>query len=81
MQVKTIGDSYGYNVNELRASRATGVGLDQRKADTARRAIDLKIAQIKLIGDPLFGLFGLFTHPNIPEAILPVLGDWIDSDR
>lgn len=76
VQVKTIGDSYGYNVNELRASRATGVGLDQRKADTARRAIDLKIAQIKLIGDPLFGLFGLFTHPNIPEAILPTLGDW-----
>jgi len=76
VQVKTIGDSYGYNVNELRASRATGVGLDQRKADTARRAIELKIAQIKLTGDADYGLFGLFTHPNIPEAILPVLGDW-----
>jgi hypothetical protein len=74
--VKTIGDSYGYNVNELRASRATGAGLDQRKADTARRAVDLKIAQIKLVGDPTFGLFGLFNNPNIPEAILPVLGDW-----
>jgi hypothetical protein len=74
--VKTIGDSYGYNVNELRASRATGVGLDQRKADTARRAIDLKIAQIKLVGDPAYGLFGLFNHPNIPVAVLPVVGDW-----
>ena len=74
--VKTIGDSYGYNVNEIRASRATGVGLDQRKADTARRAIELKIAQVKLTGDAIYGLFGLFTHPNIPEAILPTLGDW-----
>ena len=74
--VKTIGDSYGYNVNELRASRATGIGLDQRKADTARRAIDLKIASIKLNGDPVYGLTGLFNNPNIPEAILPVLGDW-----
>lgn len=74
--VKTIGDSYGYNVNELRASRATGIGLDQRKADTARRAIDLKIAAIKLIGDADYGLFGLFTHPNIPEVVLPHLGDW-----
>jgi len=74
--VKTIGDSYGYNVNELRASRATGAGLDQRKADTARRAIDLKIAQIKLVGDTNYGLYGLFNNPNIPEAILPVLGDW-----
>jgi hypothetical protein len=74
--VKTLGDSYGYNVNELRASRATGMGLDQRKADTARRAMDLKIAQIKLTGDPDFGLPGLFNHPNIPEAILPNPGDW-----
>jgi hypothetical protein len=74
--VKTIGDSYGYNVNELRASRATGVGLDQRKADTARRAIELKLASIKLNGDATFGLFGLFNNPNIPEAILPTLGDW-----
>jgi hypothetical protein len=74
--VKSLGDSYGYNVNELRASRATGIGLDQRKADTARRAIELKLATIKLIGDPEFGLYGLFTHPNIPEAILPNLGDW-----
>jgi hypothetical protein len=74
--VKTIGDSYGYNVNELRASRATGIGLDQRKADTARRAIELKIASIKLNGDPVYGLTGLFGSPNIPEAILPNLGDW-----
>jgi hypothetical protein len=74
--VKTIGDSYGYNVNELRASRATGMGLDQRKADAARRAIELKLASIKLNGDAVFGLFGLFNSPNIPEAILPTLGDW-----
>jgi len=76
VSVKTLGDSFGYNVNELRASRATGVGLDQRKADAARRAVDLKIASIKLNGDTTFGLYGLFTHPNIPEVVLPTLGDW-----
>jgi hypothetical protein len=74
--VKTLGDSYGYNVNELRASRATGVGLDAKKAEAARRAMDLKIATIKLRGDPAFGLYGLFTHPNITEFILPTPGDW-----
>lgn len=76
VEVKTIGDSYGYNVNELRASRATGMGLDQRKADAARRAVDLKIASIKLKGDIDFGLYGLFTHPNIPEFVFPNPGDW-----
>lgn len=74
--VRTLGDSYGYNVNELRASRAVGTGLDARKAAAARRAMDLKIMSIKLVGDPSFGLNGLFTNPNIPEQVLPTTGDW-----
>jgi hypothetical protein len=74
--VKTLGDSFGYNVNELRASRATGMGLDQRKADAARRAMELKIALIKLQGDATFGLYGLFNHPNISEFIFPNPGAW-----
>lgn len=74
--VRTLGDSYGYNVNELRASRATGAGLDARKANAARRAMDLKIAAIKLVGDSVYGLYGLFNNPNIPEQILTTTGDW-----
>ena len=74
--VRTLGDSYGYNVNELRASRATGAGLDARKAAAARRAMDLKIMSIKLNGDTMYGLYGLFNHPNIPVQVLPVTGDW-----
>jgi len=74
--VKTLGDSYGYNINELRASRATGVGLDARKAAAARRAMDLKMMSIKLNGDAQFGLNGLFTHPNVPVLVLTNTGDW-----
>ena len=74
--VRTLGDSYGYNINELRASRQTGQGLDARKAAAARRAMDLKIADIKLRGDANYGLFGLFTHPNLPALVLTNPGDW-----
>jgi hypothetical protein len=74
--VKTLGDSYGYNVNELRASRATGVGLDARKAEAARRAMELKLNTIRIKGDPDYGLYGLFTHPNLPELIFPHAGAW-----
>lgn len=74
--VKTIGDSYGYNINEIRASRAIGAGLDVRKAEAARRAIDLKIAKIKMVGDPDYGLYGLFTQPNLPVVLLPNPGPW-----
>jgi hypothetical protein len=76
VRVRTLGDSYGYNVNELRASRATGVGLDSRKADAARRAIEMKIASIKMVGDLAYGLYGLFNHPNVPVAVLPHTGTW-----
>ena len=74
--VRTLGDSYGYNVNELRASRATGAGLDTRKANAARRAMDLKIAAIKLVGDSVYGLYGLLNNPNIPTFVMTTAGDW-----
>jgi len=76
VSVRTLGDSYGYNVNELRASRAMGMGLDQRKAAAARRAMDIKLMSIKLVGDTMYNLYGLFNHPNIPVQVLPVTGDW-----
>lgn len=73
--VKTIGDSYGYNINELRASQATGQGLDSRKAAAARRAIEQKLNRVKLRGDPMYGLLGLLNHPNIP-AVAAITGLW-----
>jgi hypothetical protein len=76
VRVKTLGDSYGFSVMEVRASRATGEGLEQRKATAARRAIELKLANIKMVGDSIFGIIGLFTHPNLPEMVLPHSGSW-----
>lgn len=74
--VRTLGDSYGYNINELRASRATGMGLDARKANAARRSMDLKIAAIKMVGDAQYGLFGILNNPNIPTYVMANPGDW-----
>jgi hypothetical protein len=76
VKVKTLGDSYGFNVNELRASRATSLSLDFRKAEGARSAIELKVADIRLHGDPDYGLYGLFTVPGLPRRpfAIPALG-------
>lgn len=38
--VKSVGDSYGYSVQEMRASRLAGKSLDVRKAEAARYAAD-----------------------------------------
>src|SRR5690606_194685 len=47
--VRTIGDSYGYNINELNASIALGAQLPERKATAARRAIEIKLNQIAMV--------------------------------
>ncbi|WP_454691136.1 DUF2184 domain-containing protein [Achromobacter aloeverae] len=79
VRVKDIGDSYGYNINELRASIATGTNLPTRKASAARQAVDIKLNQIALVGDTKYGLYGLLNHPNIGETVLPN-GNWLDPD-
>lgn len=74
-RVKTVGDSYGYNVNELRASQAMGTDLPGRKADAARRAVEIKMNKIALVGDPEYGLFGIMNHPNIGSTS-GLTGNW-----
>lgn len=73
--VRTIGDSYGYNVQELTVSAAMGTNLPSRKATAARQAIEVKINQIAMVGDPLYGLQGGATHPNIGTTT-GITGDW-----
>ena len=38
--VKSLGASYGYSVQDMRASRMAGKSLDTRRADAARYAVD-----------------------------------------
>lgn len=75
VKVKDIGVSYGYNVAEMRASEATGANLDTRKASAARKAVDVKTAKIAMIGEPVYGLYGLLNHPNIGTTA-GLNGDW-----
>lgn len=76
-RVKVVGDSYGYNFRELAASMATGRNLPMRKADAARRAVDVKLNSIAIKGDALHGLYGLTNHPNIGVTTLPSAKNWV----
>ena len=71
-RVKSIGDSYGYSAQEMRASRLAGKSLDSRKAESARRAIDTTTNRIAWRGDDSHGLMGvLSTGQNIPLFTIP----------
>lgn len=62
--IKSVGDSYGYSVQEMRASRMAGKSLDTRKADAARYAIDRTVNEIAFAGNKENGLMGMLSIGN-----------------
>ena len=65
--VKSLGASYGYSVQDMRASRMAGKSLDTRRAEAARYAVDRTTNIIAFAGDKKNNLVGvLSTGNNIP---------------
>ncbi len=72
--VKSIGDSYGYSVQEMRASRMAGKSLDIRKAAAARYAIERTVNRIAFAGDEKHNLMGMLSPKNnIPLYTLSIV--------
>lgn len=61
-QVKSLGDSYGYSAQEMRASRLAGKSLDTRKGESARFQIDNLNNIIAWRGDEESGLMGVLSE-------------------
>ncbi len=62
--IKSIGDSYGYSVQDMRASRMAGKSLDTRRAEAARYSADRKVNQIAFAGDKVHKLMGMLSSDN-----------------
>ena len=72
--IKSLGTSYGYSAQEMRASRLAGKSLDSRKAEAARYAVDNATNKIAWAGDEDSGLMGvLSTGQNIPLYTIPTV--------
>ena len=72
--IKSIGNSYGYSVQDMRASRMVGKNLDARRADAARYAHDNKVNKIAWAGDKENGLVGILSvDNNIPVYTLAAI--------
>lgn len=72
--VKSIGASYRYSHQEIRAAQFANVALSTRLAEAARRAIDQKINDMALIGDPSVGMTGFLNNPGVPTVTVPADG-------
>lgn len=77
--IRSIGNAYGYNVQEIRSAMFAGVNLNGRKAMAATRAHQEKINQLAFAGDLDNGLPGLLGNPNVPEVV--ILADGTGSSK
>lgn len=69
--VRGIGNSYGYSIPEIRRAAIANIGLEQGRADSARRASDQLVNTIAFNGDDKYGLQGFFNYPGISEYTVP----------
>ena len=72
--VKSLGSSFKYNIQEIRAALATGKSLQQRKANSAKRRLMELENKLAYYGDAAHNLAGWLTNPNIPDVALPADG-------
>lgn len=66
--VRSLGASYGYDIQDLRAAQTGQKPLEQGRANAARRAIEQEINNIAWKGSEKYGLQGLVNHPNVTRV-------------
>lgn len=65
--VKSLGDSYGYNFQEIRAAMMAGIQLESMRAMAARRAMSELENRLAFNGDASNNLNGFLSDPNVPN--------------
>ena len=66
--IKSIGNSYVYSKDDIRAAQFAGKPLNQRKANAAVEAHRQLMNKLAFFGDAEYGIQGLLTNANIPAA-------------
>jgi hypothetical protein len=77
--IKSLGDSYAYTVQDIRASAMSGMSLDSKRAAAARRAVENLIEQLAAVGNAAAGLPGFLNNTNVPlvtAALGDITGGW-----
>lgn len=69
--IRPLAAAFSYNIQEIEASKMSGMHLDTEKADACRQAIEEKIDATLQIGDALNNLLGIFNQPNATVYTVP----------
>jgi len=65
INIRSIGGSFSYTVQELRAAQMADVALEQRRAAAVRRAYEEKVESIAMFGDTSVSLTGFFNNSTV----------------
>jgi len=74
-KVRSLGDSYGYNIQEIREAEQAKKDLQGSRASSAKRAIYQLENKIAFFGDPSHNIVGFLTNVNISTATVENDGD------
>ncbi len=79
--IKGVGSSYGYGLDEIRASLKSNAQLEQRRANYAARAVEQVIEDVGATGSTELNLKGLLTITNalvytVPNGASPAQTTW-----
>ena len=70
--IKSVGNSFAYSIQDMRASRLAGKSLDTRRGEAAKYYIDAALNKIAWAGDEENGLQGILSSGNnVPLYTLP----------
>lgn len=70
-RVKSLGTSFRFSTQELRAATMNNTSLENTKGAAARKGVHEKESAVAWNGDTQHGLIGLLNHPNITELVAP----------
>lgn len=72
--IRSIGNAYGYNMQEIRSALYAGTNLSTRKATQTTRSQEELVNRLAFAGDADHGLPGLIGNANVPEVTLAADG-------
>lgn len=79
-KVQTMGGSFSYSLQDLRAAVKLGMNLETEKGELSREAHENKIEDLSTFGDAAAGLPGFLNNANVPILSAPgtLTGDWLN---
>lgn len=67
--IRTLGDAYGYSIEDIQSAQFAGIALESRKANAARMAIEQAMERLAWFGDAAANVPGFFYNANVNHIL------------